>query len=136
VQDWHTAFLGRRHLPREISALELRASFMFAGADMGAIELGRTAALQLGLALPLGFLRMCTYPLNAVGDVPRTLDFGSVCSRWQLDTLTYDRHSNHSTFFASRSITVDDVQTQAYDQDDCRLKSTWPSSSNPGGHLF
>jgi hypothetical protein len=73
MQDWHGAFLGRRRLPRELSAFELEAFFSFVGAERRAIEQRRTAPLKLGLALQLGFLRMSGRPLAAVGAVPPML---------------------------------------------------------------
>ena len=73
MQHWRAAFLGRRRLPRALSAFELEAFFRFTGAERRAIEQRRTPALQLGLALQLGFLRMCGQPLAAVGAVPPTL---------------------------------------------------------------
>jgi len=69
TQDWHGAFLGRRRLPRELSAFELEAFFSFVGAERRAIEQRRTAPLKLGLALQFGFLRMSGRPLAAVGAV-------------------------------------------------------------------
>ncbi len=73
MQHWHSAFLGRRRLPREISAFELEAFFTFTGEERRAIEQRRTATLKLGLALQLGFLRMSGRPLAAVGAVPPAL---------------------------------------------------------------
>jgi TnpA family transposase len=73
MQQWRAAFLGRRRLPRALSAFELEAFFTFTGAERRAIEQRRTPALQLGLALQLGFLRMCGQPLAAVGAVPPAL---------------------------------------------------------------
>lgn len=73
MQHWRSAFLGRRRLPRALSAFELEAFFTFTGAERRAIEQRRTAAHRLGLALQLGFLRMCGRPLAAVGAVPPAL---------------------------------------------------------------
>ena len=67
MHEWQAAFLGRRRLPRALSAFELEAFFTFTGAERRAIEQRRTPALQLGLALQLGFLRMSGRPLDAVG---------------------------------------------------------------------
>lgn len=33
MQHWHSAFLGRRRIPREISAFELEAFFTFTGEE-------------------------------------------------------------------------------------------------------
>jgi hypothetical protein len=73
MQHWRAAFLGRRRLPRALSAFELEAFFTFTGAERRAIEQRRTPALRLGLALQLGFLRLCGQPLAAVGAVPPAL---------------------------------------------------------------
>ena len=73
MHEWQAAFLGRRRLPRALSAFELEAFFTFTGAERRAIEQRRTPALQLGLALQLGFLRMSGRPLDAVGAVPPAL---------------------------------------------------------------
>lgn len=73
MQHWRAAFLGRRRLPRALSAFELDAFFTFTGAERRAIEQRRTPALRLGLALQLGFVRMCGQPLAAVGAVPPAL---------------------------------------------------------------
>jgi hypothetical protein len=73
MQDWHGAFLGRRRLPRELSAFELEAFFTFVGTERRAIEQRRTAPLKLGLALQIAFLRMSGQPLAAVGAVPPML---------------------------------------------------------------
>ena len=73
MQHWHATFLGRRRLPRDLSAFELEAFFTFVGAERQAIEARRGAALKLGLALQIGFLRMTGRPLDAVGTVPPAL---------------------------------------------------------------
>ena len=73
MQDWHATFLGRRRLPRDLSGFELEAFFTFTGTERRAIEERRTAALKLGLALQMGFLRMSGRPLAAVGAVPPAL---------------------------------------------------------------
>lgn len=73
MQDWRAAFVGRRCLPRALSAFELEAFFTFSGVERRAIEQRRTPALRLGLALQLGFLRMSGRPLVAVGAVPPAL---------------------------------------------------------------
>ncbi len=73
MQDWQGMFLGRRRLPRDLSAFELEAFFTFVGAERRAIEERRHPALKLGLALQMGFLRMTGRPLEAVGAVPPAL---------------------------------------------------------------
>ena len=73
MQDWHAMFLGRRRLPRDLSAFELEAFFTFVGGERRAIEERRQPVLKLGLALQTGFLRMTGRPLQAVGAVPPAL---------------------------------------------------------------
>jgi hypothetical protein len=73
MQDWHATFLGRRRLPRELSAFELEVFFTFAGVERQPIVERRQPALKLGLALQMGFLRMTGRPLAAVGAVPPAL---------------------------------------------------------------
>ena len=73
MQVWHATFLGRRRLPRELSGFELEAFFTFAVAERQAIVERRQPALNLGLALQTGFLRMTGRPLAAVGAVPPAL---------------------------------------------------------------
>jgi len=43
---------------------------------------------------------------------------------------------NLSFLISSRSITVNDVQTQTYAHDDCGLKSAAPSISKADGNLL
>ena len=73
MQVWHATFLGRRRLPRELAGFELEAFFTFAVAERQAIVERRQPALNLGLALQTGFLRMTGRPLAAVGAVPPAL---------------------------------------------------------------
>ena len=46
MQQWRAAFLGRRRLPRALSAFELEAFFTFTGAERRAIEQRRTPVLR------------------------------------------------------------------------------------------
>jgi len=57
MQDWHSTCLGRRTLPRDLSAFEIEAFFNFSNAERGVIEERRSAALKLALAPQIGFLR-------------------------------------------------------------------------------
>ena len=66
-------YLGIRELPRDISAFELQSFFTFSPAELKLIEARRGAALKLGLALHIGFLRMCGRLLNAFRVVPPLL---------------------------------------------------------------
>jgi hypothetical protein len=73
MQDWHSTCLGRRTLPRDLSAFEFEAFFNFSDAEQGVIEERRSAALKLALALQIGFLRMTGRLLEAVRIVPPAL---------------------------------------------------------------
>jgi hypothetical protein len=58
MNDWQSTCLGRRSLPRELSAFEIEAFFNFSDAERRVIEERRSPALKLALALQIGFLRM------------------------------------------------------------------------------
>lgn len=73
MQDWHVMLLGRRRLPRDLSAFAREAFFTFVRGERRAIEERRQPVLKLGLALQMGFLRMTSRPLEAVGAVPPAL---------------------------------------------------------------
>jgi len=66
MQDWHSTCLGRRTLPRDLSAFEIEAFFNFTDAERRVIEVRRGTALKLALALQIGFLRMTGRLLEAV----------------------------------------------------------------------
>lgn len=68
----HTAFLGIRQPPRELSVFERQAFFMFDVAECAAIDERRNPALRLGLA-HIGFLRMRGRSLDAFRIVPPAL---------------------------------------------------------------
>jgi Domain of unknown function (DUF4158) len=73
MDTWHTTFLGRRHLPREISAFEVEVFFQFSAEEARIIDERRRPELKLGLALQIGFLRMSGRLLDAVRMVPPLL---------------------------------------------------------------
>ena len=73
MQDWHSTCLGRRTLPRDLSAFEIEAFFNFSDAERRVIEDRRGPALKLALALQIGFLRMSGRLLDAVRMVPPLL---------------------------------------------------------------
>ena len=73
MDGWHTAFLGMRHPPRELSAFELQAFFTFSTSERAVIDDRRSPTLGVGLALHIGFLRMCGRPLDAFRVVPPPL---------------------------------------------------------------
>jgi hypothetical protein len=56
MQDWHSTCLGRRTLPRDLSAVEIEAFFNFSDTERRVIEDWRGPALKLALALQIGFL--------------------------------------------------------------------------------
>ena len=73
MPDWHSTCLGRRTLPRDLSAFEIEAFFNFSDAERRVIEDRRGPALKLALALQIGFLRMTGRLLEAVRIVPPAL---------------------------------------------------------------
>jgi hypothetical protein len=73
MQDWHSTCLGRRTLPRDLSAFEIEAFFNFSDAARRVIEDRRGPALKLALALQIGILRMTGRLLEAVRIVPPAL---------------------------------------------------------------
>ncbi len=73
MDTWHATFLGRRHLPREISAFEVEVFFQFSAEEARIIDERRRPELKLGLALQIGFLRMSGRLLDAVRMVPPLL---------------------------------------------------------------
>ena len=66
-------FLGRRHLPCEVTAFEIEVFFQFSAEEARIIEERRRPGLKLGLALQIGFLRMSGSLLDAVRMVPPVL---------------------------------------------------------------
>ena len=87
MDSWHATFLGRRHLPREITAFEVEVFFRFSAEEARIIDERQRPELKLGLALQIGFLRMSGRLLDAVRMVPLLLwrhlgeRFG-VAGRW------------------------------------------------------
>jgi hypothetical protein len=58
MNHWQATFLGLKQLPRELSGFEIEAFFTFTAGERAQIEARRGPSLKLGLALPIGFLRM------------------------------------------------------------------------------
>ena len=58
MKDWHSTWLGRRRLPRELTAFEIEAFFTFSAVERLVLDERRRPELKLGLALQMGFLRM------------------------------------------------------------------------------
>jgi hypothetical protein len=73
MNDWHSTWLGRRSLPRDLSGFEIEAFFNFSDAERRVIEERRGPALKIALALQIGFLRMTGRLLEAVRMVPPAL---------------------------------------------------------------
>ncbi len=74
MDDWHTMYLGRRRIPRNLTAFELEAFFSLTAAERSAIRERRDAPeLHLGLALQVGFLRMSGRQPDKVWVVPPPL---------------------------------------------------------------
>jgi hypothetical protein len=63
MNDSQSTCLGRRSLPRELSAFEIESFFSFSDAERRVIEERRSSALKLALALQIGFLRMTGRPM-------------------------------------------------------------------------
>jgi len=108
MQGWQTPYLGLRDLPREFSQFELQAFFSFSHAELELIARRRGDNLKLGLALHIGFVRMCGRPLNSVRAVPAALlrHLGR-----ELDLATPDLASLRALY--ARGRTLFDHQQQA-----------------------
>ncbi len=68
MDSWHAIFLGRRHLPRELTAFEVEVFFQFSAEKAWIIEERRRPELKFGLALQIGFLRMSGRHPRCVAD--------------------------------------------------------------------
>lgn len=66
MNDWQSTWLGRRCLPRDLRDFEIGAFFTFTGNERRVIEERRGPALEIALALQIGFLRMTKRLLEAV----------------------------------------------------------------------
>jgi hypothetical protein len=73
MDSWHATFLGRRRLPREITAFDVDVFFQFSAREARIIDERRRPELKLGLALQIGFLRISGRLLDAVRMVPPLL---------------------------------------------------------------
>ena len=51
MDTWHATFLGRRHLPREITTFEVEVFFQLSAKEARIIDERRRPELKLGLAL-------------------------------------------------------------------------------------
>ncbi len=51
MDSWHATFLGLRHLPRELTAIEVEVFFQFSAEEARITEDRRRPELQRGLAL-------------------------------------------------------------------------------------
>ncbi len=74
MNTWRATFLGLKRLPRELTAFEIQAFFVFTAEEKQLIEDRRRGPeLKLGLALQIGFLRMSGRVLEAVRIAPPVL---------------------------------------------------------------
>jgi len=73
MNPWQATFFGLKQVPGELTAFEIEAFFTFTATERQVIEQRRRAALKLGLALQIGFLRMSGRVLDAVRIVPAVL---------------------------------------------------------------
>ena len=73
MDSWHATFLGLRHLPCGVTGFEVEVFFQYSAEEARIIEERRRPELKLGLALPIGFLRMSGRLLDAVRMVPPVL---------------------------------------------------------------
>jgi Domain of unknown function (DUF4158) len=73
LDSWDATFLGRRRLPRELTAFEVEVFFQFSAREAWLIEERHRPELRLGLALQIGFLRMSGRLLDAVRMAPPLL---------------------------------------------------------------
>jgi hypothetical protein len=73
MDSWHATFLGLRHLPCGVTGFEVEVFFQYSAEEARIIEERRRPELKLGLALPIGFLRMSGRLLDAVRMVPPLL---------------------------------------------------------------
>jgi len=55
MQDWHSTCLGRRTLPRDLSAFEIEAFFNFTDAERVLSKFGGGTCAQARIALQIGF---------------------------------------------------------------------------------
>src|SRR6266403_3528826 len=73
MNPWQSTFFGLKQIPRELTAFEIEVFFTFTASERQVIEQRRRAALKLGLALQIGFLRMSGRVLDAVRIVRSTI---------------------------------------------------------------
>ena len=70
---WQIPYLGWRKLPVDLSEFEIEHFFTLKPEERRAVRSRYKAVLRLGVALQLGFLKMCGRPLDAVQRVPASL---------------------------------------------------------------
>ena len=70
---WQIPYLGWRKLPVDLSDFEIAHFFTLRPEERRAVRSKYKLVLRLGVALQIGFLRMCGRPLDAVQRVPTPL---------------------------------------------------------------
>lgn len=70
---WQIPHLGWRKLPVDLSDFEIAHFFTLRPDERRAVRSKYKSVLRLGIALQIGFLRMCGRPLDAVQRVPTPL---------------------------------------------------------------
>jgi hypothetical protein len=73
MEHWRLAYLGVRHVPRELSEFELNTFFTFSRSELARIDSRRTDLYRLSIALHVGFLRMTGRPLDSYKHIPTVL---------------------------------------------------------------
>lgn len=70
MRHWHRQFLGRTQLPQDLSALAIGEFFTLSGAEAQAVLSRYKGSLRLGVALQIGFIKMCGRPVDKLQRVP------------------------------------------------------------------
>lgn len=73
LHRWQYQYLGQTQLPKVLSQIELDTFFSFSPEDLERLKSRYKASLRVGVALQLGFLRMCGRTLDLVQVVPGNL---------------------------------------------------------------
>lgn len=73
MQNWRLRFLGIDGIPGWLSEVEIEQFFTLTPSEIAAVLARRGEALQLGLALHIGFLRMAGCALNDTHALPKRL---------------------------------------------------------------
>ena len=65
MQTWRLQFLGTEAIPGWLSDFEIEQFFRLSPAEISTVLTRRSATLQLGLALHIGFPRLCAHGTSA-----------------------------------------------------------------------